>query len=71
VANAHRAVQLRVGRLVRSLLQAGRVSFTVPLSVKARRALERHRRLTLTVTTTLTPAHGSAVMVTRTVVLHT
>jgi plastocyanin len=71
VAKAHRPVQLRVGRLVRSLVKAGRVSFAVPLSAKARRALERHRRLALTVTTTLTPAHGSAVRVTRSVVLHT
>jgi plastocyanin len=70
VAKAHRPTQVRVGRLVRSVLHAGTVSFAVTLSAKARGALERHRRLVLTVKVTLVPAHGSAVGVTRSVVLH-
>jgi plastocyanin len=70
VAKAHRPARVRVGRLVRSLLRSGTLSFAVPLSAKARRALERHRRLSLTVKVILVPAHGSAVGVTRSVVLH-
>lgn len=70
LARARRPAQVRVGRLVRSMLHAGTVSFAVPLSAKARRALERHRRLALSVKVTLLPAHGSAVGVTRSVVLH-
>jgi plastocyanin len=70
VARTHHPAHVRVGRLVRSMLHAGTVSFAVPLSAKAKRALERHRRLALTVTVTLVPAHGSAVGVTRSVLLH-
>jgi hypothetical protein len=70
LARARHPAQVRVGRLVRSLLHAGSLSFAVPLSAKARRALERHRRLALSVKVTLLPAHGSAVGVTRSVVLH-
>ena len=70
MAKAHRPAQVRVGRLVRSVLHAGTVSFAVPLSAKAMRALARHRRLALTVKVILVPAHGSVVAVTRSVVLH-
>jgi plastocyanin len=62
--------QVRVGRLVRSSLHAGTVSFTVPLGAKAKGALRSRRRLSLTVRIRLTPAHGSAVTITRTVLLH-
>jgi len=58
-----------VGRLVRASLHAGKVSFAVPLSAKAKHALERHRRLALTVAIVLTPAQGSTVTVTRSVVV--
>ena len=61
---------MRVGRLLRSSLKAGGVSFSVPLSAKGKAALRRHRRLTLTVKITLTPQHGAAVTLTRTVVVH-
>ncbi len=61
---------LRVGRLVRSSLKAGSVSFSVPLSAKGKASLRRHRHLALTVKITLTPLHGAAVTVTRGVVLH-
>jgi hypothetical protein len=70
VARARRPAQVGVGRLVRSLPHPGTVSFAVPLSARAKRGLERHRRLALTVKVILVPVHGSAVTVTRSVVLH-
>ncbi len=62
--------QVRVGRLVRSSLTAGSVSFAVPLTAKGKAALRHHRRLALTVKIKLTPVHGAAVTVTRSVVAH-
>jgi hypothetical protein len=70
LAKAGRPAQMRVGRLARSSLKAGNVSFSVPLSAKGKAALRRHRRLALTVKITLTPLHGAAVTVTRGVVVH-
>jgi hypothetical protein len=70
VAKARRPADVRVGRMVRSVVHVGTVSFAVPLSAKAKRALGRHRRLALTVKVILIPAHGSAATVTRSVVLH-
>ena len=70
LAKAEHSVEVRVGRLVRSSLKAGSVSFSVPLSAKGKTALRRHRRLALMVKITLTPQHGAAVTVTRGVVLH-
>jgi plastocyanin len=64
------SAQVRVGRLVRRSLPAGRISFTVPLDAWARRALRSHRRLALTVEVLLAPRHGSATRVARTVLLH-
>ena len=58
-----------VGRLVRSPVSAGKVSFSVSLTARARSALRRHHRLALTVKITLTPTRGAAVTVTRGVVL--
>jgi plastocyanin len=69
LANLRRPPQVRVGRLVRASLHAGTVSFTVPLSAKARHALAIHRRLAVTVTIVLAPPHGSAVTATRSVVV--
>jgi plastocyanin len=62
--------RVRVGRLVRSSVSAGNVSFLVRLDAEARRALKRHRRLALIVRITLTPAHGTQASVTRTVIEH-
>ena len=62
--------QVRVGRLVRSPVKAGRVSFSVPLTSRGRASLRRHRRLALTVKVTLTPAHGEPATVVRGVVAH-
>jgi hypothetical protein len=70
LAKARRLPQARVGRLVRSSLKAGSVSFSVSLSANGKAALRRHRRLALTVKVTLTPQHGAAMTVTRNVVVH-
>ncbi len=70
LARAGHSAQVRVGRLVRSSLQAGSVRFSVPLSAKGRAALRRHRRLALTVRITLMPLHGAAATLTRLVVVH-
>lgn len=59
-----------IGKLQRSSLHAGKLTFALPLSAKGKAALRHHRRLTLTVKITLTPQHGTAVTVTRGVVLH-
>ncbi len=59
-----------VGKLVRSSLRVGKLTFALSLSAKGRAALRRHRRLALTVKITLTPLHGAAVTVTRGVVVH-
>jgi plastocyanin len=70
LAKRGHSAQTRVGRLVRSSLYAGNVSFAVPLTAKAKSALRRHRRLALTVKIALTPPHGAPVSTTRSVVLH-
>jgi hypothetical protein len=70
LAKANRGRHVRVGRLVRSSLKAGSVSFSVPLSTKGNASLRRHRHLALTVKITLTPLHGAAVTLTRVVALH-
>jgi hypothetical protein len=59
----------RVGRLVRSSAPAGKASFTVSLDAAAKRALRRHHKLTLVVKIVLTPVHGAAVTLTRSLVL--
>jgi hypothetical protein len=58
---------VRVGRLVRSGIAAGSISFTVPLSAQARRALARHGQLALSVKLELTPRAGATVAATRAV----
>jgi plastocyanin len=60
----------RVGRLVRSPLGAGRVSFAVPLKGVARRALRRRQKLSLTVQVLVAAPGGAALILTRGVVLH-
>ncbi len=62
--------KVRVGRLLRSSLHPGAFAFAVPLTAKGKSALRRHRRLALTVRIVLTPVHGAAVTVTRSVVEH-
>jgi plastocyanin len=70
LASVAHATQLRVGRVVKSSLAAGVVSFTVPLDARAKRALRSHRHLRLTVKLRLTPLAGSTVTISRTIALH-
>jgi hypothetical protein len=65
LANVKRHGSSRVGRFVRTTAPAGKVSFTVSLDAQAKRALERHHKLALTVKTVLTPVHGAALALTR------
>jgi plastocyanin len=69
LAAVHRPAGVRVGRLVRSSVHAGVVSFTAPLTARGRAALRRHHRLALTVRIVLTPLAGAPASVTRSVVL--
>jgi hypothetical protein len=62
-------LQVQVGRQLRSSLGPGRVSFSVPLSAAARRALRRNRRLAITFRLTVTPPSGAAYTATRAVIL--
>jgi hypothetical protein len=68
-AKVRRPGRSRVGRLVRSSVPAGKVSFTVSLDAAAKRALHRRHRLALTVKIVLTPKHGAALTLTRSLVL--
>jgi plastocyanin len=70
IAGARAAAPARLGRVVRSSLHAGKLSFSVPLNARARGALVRHRRLALTVKIVLTPLQGSPSSTTRRTVLH-
>lgn len=70
LAKAGHSKRVRVGRLVRGSVSAGKLSFGVKLDAKARSALKRHRRLALTVKIVLTPVYGEPVTVTRSVVQH-
>jgi plastocyanin len=69
LARAGRAHLVQVGRLLRSPLAAGTVSFRVPLDARARRALKARHRLAVTMTLVLTPAQGAAVTLRRAVTL--
>jgi hypothetical protein len=68
LAAARRSTRVRVGRLVRNSVSAGKVPFTVGLTPRARKALKRHHRLALTVKIALTPLHGTPVSLTRAVI---
>jgi plastocyanin len=68
-ASRHHA-PARVGRLVRSPLPSGKVSFTVVLSKRAREALKRHHELSLTVKVKLEFPKSKPVNATRTVIEH-
>jgi hypothetical protein len=70
LSKTRRSGAVRVGRLVRAPVSAGRLSFSVQLTPVARHALMRHRRLVLSVKIALTPPNGIAVTLTRTVVVH-
>jgi plastocyanin len=70
LAKAKHSAAVRVGRIVRGSLFAGKLSFSVKLNAKARRAIKRHHRLALTIKIVLTPAGGEALTITRSVVQH-
>lgn len=70
LAKTKHSTRVLVGRFVRASVSVGKVSFVVKLNATARRALKRHRRLTMTVKITLTPAHGKALVTTRSTVVH-
>jgi plastocyanin len=70
LGRAGHAGRVRVGRVLRGSVSAGRTSFVVALSARARVALHRKRRLSLAVQITLTPAHGKPLTVKRAVVEH-
>jgi hypothetical protein len=63
------ALQVQIGRQLRSSVGATRVTFATALSATARRALRRNGRLAISLRLTVTPAHGAAYTATRTVVL--
>jgi hypothetical protein len=69
LAKVKRPGSSRVGRFVRSSAPAGTVSFTVSLDAQAKRALRHHHKLALTVRIVLTPKHGTAMTLTRSVVI--
>jgi plastocyanin len=60
----------RVGRLVRSPLSAGRVSFAVPLKRAARMTLRSNKKLSLRVQVKVVPPGQAALTLTRGVALH-
>jgi plastocyanin len=62
--------KMRIGRLIRSSLAEGHVSFTVSLKGVARRTLRRDEHLSLQVKVTVTPPEGDALRRTRAVILH-
>jgi hypothetical protein len=64
-----RGVAAPVGKFLRSSLHAGKLTFALTLNAKGKAALRRHRHLALTVKITLIPQHGTAVTVTRGVVV--
>ncbi|HTD57860.1 MAG TPA: plastocyanin/azurin family copper-binding protein [Solirubrobacteraceae bacterium] len=70
LAKAGHTTRVRIGRLVRSSAPAGKLSFSVKLSAKARLALKRRGRLALTVKVLLTPSYGEPTTFTRSVVQH-
>jgi plastocyanin len=67
---AGHSARKRVGRLVRSPLRAGRVSFSVSLRGPARRALRREGKLRLKVKVIVMPPGRAALTLTRGVSLH-
>jgi plastocyanin len=59
LASAQPFALRRVGRVLEASAGAGRLSFSVALDARGRRALARHRRLGVLVRISLTPPHGA------------
>jgi plastocyanin len=70
LAGATHGAPVRVGRLLRSAIAPGKLSFKVALNSRAARTLRLRRRLALTVRILLSAPHGAPVSITRGVVLH-
>lgn len=68
LAKVKRGGSSRVGRFLRPSAPAGKVSFTVSLDPAAKRALRRRHKLALTVRIVITPKHGPAMTLTRSVI---
>ncbi len=64
-----RAMHAIAGRIVRRGVPSGRVSVSVPLNARAKRALRRRHRLPLAVKIVFTPPSGASLAVTRSVIL--
>jgi plastocyanin len=58
LSGGHSRRLVRAGRSVRTATRAGSLAFSVPLTAKARAALRKRHRLSLTVTVALTPPGG-------------
>jgi hypothetical protein len=58
-----------LGKFLRSSLHAGKLTFSLALSAKAKHTLKTHHKLALTMKIVLTPKHGSAMTLTRSVVV--
>jgi plastocyanin len=69
LAKAPHPSTIRVGRLVRASIPAGKLSFSVTLTTAGKRALARKHRLPLTVRIILTPKRGNAIRLTRSITL--
>ncbi|HEX7609808.1 MAG TPA: plastocyanin/azurin family copper-binding protein [Solirubrobacteraceae bacterium] len=70
LARAGARTPVQVGRLVRTSLTAGVVTFRVSLSARALRALRAHGRLPVLVRVLVTAPHGAAVAINRHLQLH-
>jgi hypothetical protein len=58
-----------VGKLVKKGVKKGMLVFKVKLTKKALKVLKKSKRVTLTLKTILTPAHGKAIVKTKTITL--
>ena len=62
--------RVRIGRLTRHSVPAGKLSFALSLTARGKRALAHRHSLPLTVTIALTPTQGSASIISRSITLH-
>lgn len=69
LAKTRSSKRVRVGRLIRRVVDAGKLSFSVTLTTQGKRALTHRHSLPITVTLVLTPAQGAASTLTRSLTL--
>jgi hypothetical protein len=65
----HASGSVRVGSLMRSAVSGGKLTFSIPLTARAKQALKHNHVLSVTVKVLLTPTAGKAVTITRAIVL--